>query len=773
MSERDLLQGNDPTTGIVAIETLPDTGEAALFIRRGEQVVAEKRVFNPYLFLSNKDLLAGIHEEISVEALEGNGHYRYLALFKDEGQLQRARIHIGRRLGKSVMAPGGSELERAGAATSIKNPTSAFMALAGVSLFKELPFRGLRRLQFDVEAYTSRMPNGSRYYFSNAARATDQIITIGMRDSEGWSACLSVKGSSEREMLLEFVRLVKARDPDVIEVYNAGFDLRYLQTRADQLGIMLDLGREWEGERRPLKRRERSGFKGDYDPLRDADEFFIFGRHVVDVYLSVFKFDQRLQVLPGHGLKEAAEYFGLNRNRDRAFLDGDDIAEVWDTAPEEVSRYCMDDVQDTGRISELLSASDFDLAQITPAAYGRINRMGPTTILNLLLIRAYLAERQALPRSRRLPPKTTPREPELKVGVWPHAFRVSVLSLPTSLMRNESFIPTGDELGVFPQLLEAVAAKTAAKRSQLEERELGPEQAITQAEEASWRSLLDAFPEYLASTGMPLNDPPAAARFVDESRTALHEIIRMFKEQAPSRRLEPVMVTQDEIIFGVDEPFPAEGERQFIAAVGRETPAPVELVPGGRSKGVYIRSAGNMALLGYDGDVRSIPSLRGRYRELILRELIYRSLAFLLDGQEKALWEDIRETRRRIRARQVELHEVCRSETCRETPENYLELLTRPGYGRQAVHELMLRSEGLFEPGDVIQYYVTGSGTDRPIHETVDCAFNWDPARLNIDHLLERMDHSLRGLLEAAFPHEVLESRLAEGEPGKQLSLEL
>ncbi|MDQ2732632.1 MAG: hypothetical protein M3Y56_13320, partial [Armatimonadota bacterium] len=566
---------------------------------------------------------------------------------------------------------------------------------------------------------------------------------------------------------------VKERDPDIIEVYNAGFDFRYIQARADQLDISLDLGREWEGECKPLKRRERSGFKGDYDPLRDADEYFIFGRHVVDVYLSVFKFDQRLQALLGHGLKEAAEYFGLNRNRDRLFMDGDDIAEVWDTAPDEVSRYCMDDVEDTGCISEFLSPADFELAQVTPAAYGRINRMGPATILNLLLLRAYLNERRALPRSRRLPPKTTPREPDLKVGVWPHAFRVSVLSLPSRLMLKEHATPAGDELGAFPRLLEAIANRTAEKRRQVEAQHGGLEEAVARAEEASWRGLLDAFPEYLATTGMPLNDPPLAARIVLEADKIIEETVGLFKAQAPDHSLEPVLVAPDGVLFGTGRPLSAAEERLLIQAVVAKSPAPVELAPAGQWKGVYVRGADSLALLGYDGALRSIPSLRGRYRELILRELVYRSLGLLLEGQEEALWEAIRETRRRIRDRQVELHEVSRSETCRETPENYLELLTRPGYGRQAVHELMLRSNGLFEPGDVIQYYVTGSGTDRPIHETVEYAFNWDPARLNIDYLLERMDQSLHSLLEAAFPEEVLESRLTEDEPGKQLSLEL
>ena len=68
---------------------------------------------------------------------------------------------------------------------------------------------------------------------------------IALRDSAGWETCLSGAGSSEAEILREMVRLVRERDPDVIEGHNlCNFDLPFLEARCKRHRVRLDLGRD-------------------------------------------------------------------------------------------------------------------------------------------------------------------------------------------------------------------------------------------------------------------------------------------------------------------------------------------------------------------------------------------------------------------------------------------------------------------------------------------------------------------------------------------------
>src|SRR5256885_17120635 len=69
--------------------------------------------------------------------------------------------------------------------------------------------------------------------FPSAARPGDRIIAVALADSTGFRHVVRGDRLDERALLEECSRLVRERDPDVIEGHNIfRFDLEYLEARA-------------------------------------------------------------------------------------------------------------------------------------------------------------------------------------------------------------------------------------------------------------------------------------------------------------------------------------------------------------------------------------------------------------------------------------------------------------------------------------------------------------------------------------------------------------
>ena len=100
-----------------------------------------------------------------------------------------------------------------------------------------------RILVFDIETYTK----GDKYSDSEH----DPIATIAFYSNYGFKKVITWKKvdldyveilNDEREMLLEFMRIIKIEEPDfLVGYYSDGFDLPYIKTRCDEHKIKLRL----------------------------------------------------------------------------------------------------------------------------------------------------------------------------------------------------------------------------------------------------------------------------------------------------------------------------------------------------------------------------------------------------------------------------------------------------------------------------------------------------------------------------------------------------
>jgi DNA polymerase, archaea type len=269
-----------------------------------------------------------------------------------------------------------------------------------------MQFDDLRRLQLDIETYI-----GDGFEFPSAARASDRIIAIALTDSDGFEQVLSGRQMDEPAMLAELVRVIRERDPDVIEGHNLfRFDLEYLEARAGRHRIDLALGRDGSGLRARASRMQLA------ERVIAYRRYDVFGRSIVDTWFLAQHYDIASRELEGFGLKELAQHFGLAR-KGRVYLDGSQVSSYFDNCPEELFAYALDDAREAGALAGMLSPSYFVQAQIFPYSYQNAILRGNATKIDSLLMRAYLAARHSIP---------LPNEPREVVGGYTEIQRCGV-----------------------------------------------------------------------------------------------------------------------------------------------------------------------------------------------------------------------------------------------------------------------------------------------------------------------------------------------------------
>ncbi len=432
----EALFGLDPTTNIVAVE--PDYMQGAwLYRREGTKVRREFVPFKPWILLTA--IPSFPLPEVNYIELDGTG-YNILAEFHSQQAYQEGRFRVREAHLSNLTYPGGAKM--------------ALIRL-GMTLFKGMTFEDVVRMQFDLETMGL-----------NPEPDENKILMIAVSDNRG---LVDIIEGDEKEILERFVALVNDRDPDVLEGHNVyGFDLPYLLTRAEKLGVRLKLGRDGSEPRKGMERNYAIAAGGNTRPFTPV---YIHGRHVVDTYLVVQRFDWAKQALTSYGLKECARVFGF-ADADRVELPRERITEIYRDDPELVKTYARQDVIETQKLAELISPVEFYQAQMVPDNYGQVIVTGNGEKINAIFVRAYLAAGKAISRSQAPVPYEGGYADVREKGVLNRIVKADVESLYPSLMLTHNIAPIGDTLGIFlPSLRDLTRRRLEAKKKASEAEE--------------------------------------------------------------------------------------------------------------------------------------------------------------------------------------------------------------------------------------------------------------------------------------------------------------
>ncbi len=701
-----LLFGYTPTPHLVAVER---EGEKAvrLFKRENGKICSEVCAFTPFLLVAEKDLLKGWRENCQVEPLSGEGFYRYRVFVPTFSAQERLKDHLQKKTKKTPNAPDAPYL-------LFNDPIYQYLLLSGQTLFHKLALGDLNRLQFDIETYCAE-----GYQFSNARRASDRIIVIALADSSGWEQVISGHELSEAEMLAEFVRVVQERDPDVIEGHNVfRFDLEYLETRAKRLGVELALGRNGgslRGYPSRLQVAERSITYRRYD---------IFGRHIIDTWLLAQFYDIATRELESYRLKDIARQFGLAAD-DRTYLPPEKISWSFDHEPETLLDYALDDVRETRALSDFLSPAYFVQAQIFPYSYQNVVLRGNATKIDSLFLRAYLHERQAIPRPGAAKEVAGGYTDVFFQGVAQPILHVDVASLYPSIMLTYSCFPQSDELDILPALLKDLRDFRLKAKELLRQAENNERRYYLQALQATFKILINSFYGYLGFGRGHFNDFDQANRVTAMGREIVKGIVEWLKQAG----CLVVEIDTDGIYFvPPSDTCTLEAEEEFLQRLSTTLPQGITLELAGRYRAMLSYKMKNYALLDEKGRlVIKGSGLKSRGLELFQRIWMEKMFVLLLTGEKAKIPHLYQEYLANFDQRQVSVTWFMKTETLQDSLEGYRDKVRGKKRNPAAAYELALRSERLYQPGDQVSYYVTGTNAKVKVHENCKLASQWDP----------------------------------------------
>ena len=279
----------------------------------------------------------------------------------------------------------GEEVESFLKLDSTKQDITIIKLTEPLKRVEEYP-QDFRILSFDLEVRNPHgMPNSDE----------DEIIMIGVASNFGINQVISTKTNSddrddfvnqvgsEREMIQEFVRIIKENNVDIIVGYNSdNFDFPYLKDRAKLLGVDLDIGMD-ESDVKYIRR----GY---------ANAASLKGLIHVDLYLVM----RRYMSLERYTLERVYyELFG----EEKIDVPGEQIFEFWDNGGEALDNlfdYSLDDVVSTLKIAEQTLPLNLELTRIIGQPLFDVSRMATGQQAEWFLVKQAYFDDEVVPNKQ-------------------------------------------------------------------------------------------------------------------------------------------------------------------------------------------------------------------------------------------------------------------------------------------------------------------------------------------------------------------------------------
>jgi len=700
-----LLFGADPTPRIVAIE-LGETGTVKVYRREKDgSTIADVEPFHPLVWADSDVVDLGIE----AEKLRGDLKYGWLITVDSWKELIALRNGL-KNAGRDFFA--------------FTDPVQHYLTATGRTLFKDLSFEELKRMQLEV---------------LSSEGDDDHLMSIALSDSTGWEELLVVDPNnveeSERNALRRLTALIKERDPDVIEGHNLfRAHLSYLVARAKKLKTKLDWGRSGGFLRSRPSRLQIAEKTIDYP------KFTIDGRHFVDTFLLAQFYDVGMRSLAGFERTDVARHFDLCDSEQISALTGKELKRAYRENSETFRRRALCGVRETRALSDLLSPSYFIQAQIFPYNYQDVIVRGNATRINALFLREYFRQRHSIPE---LP---MPRAFEggytdiFFTGVARDVWHCDIASLYPSVMLQFDCFPATDQLQIFRHLLTDVRTFRLEAKAEMRAEQDPPRQHHLQALQNTFKILLNSFYGYLGFAQGHFADFDAAARVTQIGRDLLKKMI----EWLNAHGAQVIEVDTDGIYFVPPDKIAIDDLQEGLA---KELPPGIDVEFDEHFEAMFSYKAKNYALLTKDGDVIiKGGALKSRGLEKFQRVFLEEMIKLIMQGKPEAVGALRNEFEQKIRSREWQIDMLMKTDTLQDSLDKYRAKIAGSARNRAAAYELALASGRNYKPGDQISYYIKAMPKKVSAYEAAKPASEFDPQNRdeNVDYYVAKLDDLMK-----------------------------
>ena len=742
--DNTLLFGSDPTPRIVAIE-LGETGTVKVYRReKNGATTCEVEEFHPFVWADGDVADLGL---TNAEKLAGDAKYNWLVTTDSWKELIALRNGL-KKAGRDFFA--------------LSDPVQHYLTQSGRTLFKQLPFAELKRMQIEVLSFAGGDLD---------AGAQDHLTSIAVSDSTGWEELIEVNPraieESEHAAIRRLTSLIKERDPDVIEGHNLfKFDLPLLVARARKAKTKLDWGRSGGFLRSRPSRLQIAEKTIDYP------KFAVDGRHFVDTFLLAQFYDVGMRSLSGFERSDVAQHFGLTSATEVSQWSGKELQRAWENDPKGYRERALCAVRETRAVADLLSPSYFIQAQIFPYNYQEVIVRGNATRINALFLREYYRQRHGIPAMPMVRGFEGGYTDIFFTGVARNVWHCDVASLYPSIMLQFDCFPVNDQLQIFRHLLTDLRTFRLEAKSKMREAKDEPTRRSFHALQNTFKILINSFYGYLGFAQGNFADFEAAARVTQIGRDLLKQMIEWLKAQGA----QVIEVDTDGIYFvppasppgaqGVDlqsrqvENLPhGGGERAQIEILQRglaaELPPGIEVEFDEQFDAMFSYKAKNYALLTREGEVViKGGALKSRGLEKFQRVFLEEMIKLLMEGKPEAIPALRDDFAHKIRERAWPIEMLMKTDTLQDSLEKYRQKIAGGGRNKAAAYQLALTSGRNYKPGDQISYYVKATPKKVAAYEAARLASDFDPQNRdeNIDYYIAKLDELMKKFADVIAP---------------------
>ena len=733
--ENTLLFGGDPTPRIVAIE-LGETGTVRVYRREKDgATVVDVEPFHPFVWADGDVADLGLE---NAQRLAGDSKYDWLITVDSWKELISLRNGL-KKAGRNFFA--------------LSDPVQHYLTVTGRTLFKQLPFEELTRMQLEVLS-----PTGET---DLAEASQNHIASIALSDNSGWEELILVDAAkpeeSEYAALRRLTAIIKERDPDVIEGHDLfRFDLPCLIARARKAKVKLDWGRGGGFLRSRPSRLQIAEKTIDYP------KFTIDGRHFVDTFLLAQFYDVGMRTLTGFERVDVAQHFGFCDSAEVSGLIGKELEREYLTNSERFRSRALCAVHETRAVAELLSPSYFIQAQIFPYNYQDVIVRGNATRINALFLREYLRQRHSIPEL----PMTRSFEGGFTAiyftGIARNVWHCDIASLYPSVMLQFDCFPATDQLQIFRHLLTDLRTFRLEAKANMRAAEKANDKIRArhfQALQNTFKILINSFYGYLGFAQGHFADFDAAARVTQIGRDLLQKMIAWLNEHGA----QVIEVDTDGIYFvppnastvGQPSRLPSETGRQDASPTIEKLrkdlaailPAGIEVEFDEEFDAMFSYKAKNYALLTRDGEVIiKGGALKSRGLEKFQRVFLEEMIKLLMEGKPEAIGDLRDQFQKRIREHEMPIDMLMKTDTLQDSLDKYRAKIAGSARNRAAAYELAAASGRNYRPGDQISYYITGNTKKVAAYENAKLASAFDPQNRdeNIDYYIAKLDELVK-----------------------------
>ena len=700
--KNEILFGADPTPRIVAIE-LGETGTVKVHRREKDgSTTTDVEPFHPFVWADSDVVDLGIE----AEKLKGELKFGWLITVDSWKELIALRNGL-KNAGRDFFA--------------FTDPVQHYLTATGRTLFKDLPFEELKRMQLEVLANDNH------------------IMSIALSDNTGWEELIIVDSrnteESERNAIKQLTSVIKERDPDVIEGHDLfRVDLPYVVARAQKLKTKLDWGRSGGFLRSRPSRLQIAEKTIDYP------KFAIDGRHFVDTFLLAQFYDVGLRTLTGFERSDVARHFGLCESEEISALAGKELERVYLEKDERFRKRSLCGVRETRAMSDLLSPSYFVQAQIFPYNYQDVIVRGKATRINGLFLREYFRQRHSIPE---LPIPQTFEGGYTDIfftGVARNVWHCDVASLYPSIMLQFDCFPASDRLQIFRHLLTDLRKFRLEAKAKMRAAKDPAKQRHLEAFQNTFKILINSFYGYLGFAQGHFADFDAAARVTQIGRDLLKKMIDWLNKQGA----KVIEVDTDGIYFVPPEKADIEELQKGLA---KELPPGIEVELDEQFEAMFSYKAKNYALLTKDDDVIiKGGALKSRGLEKFQRVFLEEMIKLVMEGKSDAIVDLRNQFEKKIRSREWKIDMLMKTDTLQDSLEKYRAKIAGSARNRAAAYELALASGRPYKPGDQVSYYIKSTPKKVPAYEAARLASEFDPQNRDesVDYYVAKLDELVK-----------------------------